>query len=136
MIHTIIYFGRYNLNFERLRAHPPPFARFMRHGESGVEQAINEPSPRVDGIVFGYMEKGMEGLHTEDAFWAVAVGDIVLQNPIKLDRLRHTDGKGFGPSASQFGDASARALLEDIIRENPSQVTELQEVRQDYFGLS
>ena len=136
MIHTIIYFGRYNLNFERLRSHPPPLATFMRHDESGAEWTIDEPSPKVDGMVFGYMQRGKEGLRTEDAFYAVAVGDIVLQNPIRLNRSRHTDGKGFGPSASQFGDASARALLEDIMRSNPAQATELREVERDFFGTA
>src|SRR5262249_4029719 len=51
----------------------------------------------------------------------VAVEDVVLQNLIKLDRSRHTDGKGFGPTASQFGDHAARVVLEDAIAANQSQ---------------
>ena len=32
---------------------------------------------------------------------------------------RHTDGKGFSPSPSQFGDESAMHLLVDLIIANP-----------------
>jgi hypothetical protein len=136
MVHTILYLGRYSLNFERLRSHTGAVATFVRHDESGAEWPIEAPSLKVDGIVFGYMERGKEGLHTEDAFFAVAVGDIVLRNPIKLGRTRHTDGKGFGPSASQFGEASAQVLLEDIIQANPGQAAELQEIHRSFFSAS
>jgi hypothetical protein len=136
MVHTIIYLGRYGINFEDLKSHPGRIATFVRHDESGGGWPIDPPSPKVNGIVFGYMEKGKEGLHSEDAFYAVAVGDTVLRNPIKLDRNRHTDGKGFGPAASQFGDAAARVLLDDIIHANPEQAAELHETRRDFFGAS
>jgi hypothetical protein len=135
MVHTIIYLGRYSLNFERLRSHAH-VSGFMGRHESGAEWSIEAASPKVDGIVFGYMEKGKEGLRTEDAFYAVAVDDVVLQSPLKLDRSRHTDGKGFGPTASQFGDRAAQALLEDVIKANQDQIAELREVQRRCFGTA
>jgi hypothetical protein len=69
----------------------------------------------------------------KDACYASTVGDIILANPLRVVPDKHTDGKWFGPAASQFGDCSARALLEDIIRQNPDQAGELQGVYRKYF---
>jgi hypothetical protein len=135
LIHTIIYLGRYSINYPRLHS-LGPVTGFVRLDGAGAESPIDAPSPKVDGIVFGYMERGYEGLSTEDAFCAVAVDDIVLDQKIKLVPDKHTDGKWFGPNSSTFGDTSARSLLEDIIRENPQQAAKLQAVYTQYFGTS
>ena len=134
MIHTILYLGRYRLNIGRLHEHTGSILTFKRLIEDGVFLPTAGPSDKVDGIVFGYMEKGYEGLSTKDAFHAVSVEDIVLDQTILLVPDRHTDGKWFGPSPSKFGDNSARALLRDIIAANPAKVAELKEVYQRYFG--
>jgi hypothetical protein len=126
MVHTILYLGRYSLNIGRLQEHKGPILVFERQIEEGVFLSTARPSNKVDGIVFGYMEKGYEGLSTKDSFHAVSVEDIVLDQTILLVPDRHTDGKWFGPSASQFGDDSARTLLRDIIAANPSKIEELE----------
>src|SRR5262245_3205591 len=119
MTHTIIYLGNYDLNFDRLRAHAGPVSRFLMLRQKGQPCPPAAPSDKVDGIVFGYLEKGDERLAAgKDACYVVTVGDVILANPLRLIPDRHTDGKWFGPAASQFGDSSARALLEDIIRQN------------------
>lgn len=134
MIHTILYLGRYSDNFDRLRSHTGRVGTFKRIDAKGNECPIDPPSEKVDGIVFGYMEKGYEGLSTKEAFYAVAVKDTVLETPIPLVPDRHTDGKRIGPSAPQFGSNSARVLLKDIIARNPSQAAELQAIYRNYFG--
>jgi hypothetical protein len=133
VIHTILYLGRFSLNIDRLREHRRAIRTFKRQNEKGVFLTTVGPSDKVDGIVFGYMEKGYERLSTKDAFYAVSVEDIVLDNPLLLVPDRHTDGKWFGPSPSQFGDESARALLRDIIAANLSKVAELQNTYKRFF---
>jgi len=123
MNHTIIYHGRYTLNFERLRAYEGHLQDFTRL----TERTLDSPSSKVDGIAFGYMQDG-------DRFLAVRVNDVVLAKPIELDPRIHTDGKGFGPTPSQFGDKSAKKLLKDIIEANPKQEAELIQLYDVFFG--
>ena len=138
MRHTIIYHGRHGLNFDRLcaynvRGHLHDFTRI--DGE-GKERDLASPSRNVDGIVFGYMEKTGEELPGNDRFFAVRVQDIVLDNPVQLVPSRHTDGKWFAPRPSQFGDESARALLDDIIAANTAQQASLMEIYNQFFTSS
>jgi hypothetical protein len=77
----------------------------------------------VDGIVFGYMEG------PEKRFYAVRADDVVLETPVELVPLRHTDGKGFGPNPTSFGDAPAYRLLTDMLATNPRQTAGLDELR-------
>lgn len=51
--------------------------------------------------------------------FAVSVGPVILDEPLKMDSARHLDGKGHGPGQTKFGDESARRLLADAIRLNP-----------------
>jgi hypothetical protein len=137
MRHTIIYQGRYSLNFDRLHDYQARerLPEFTRIDGQGGEWDLDPPSRKVDGIIFGYMEKtGDEELSASERFWAVRVQDIVLENPIRLVPRRHTDGKWFGPASSQFEDESARALLSDIIEANPAQRAALVKVYTRYFG--
>jgi hypothetical protein len=130
MIHTILYYGRFDLNFERLHSTKEKFT-VMRPDNKGFWN-VESPSDKVDGIVFGYMEKSKQGL--ENRFFAVKIEDIILGNPVQLVPDSHTDGKGFGPKPSQFGDLSAMQLLRDIIAQNPDQKINLQEIYNRYFG--
>ena len=134
MIHTVLYHGRYNLNLDRLREYEGHLHDFKRLDEEGNEWELESPSKNVKGIVFGYMEKGKEGLPDTDRFFAVRVEDVVLRNPIRLEPDLHTDGKWFGPQPSQFEDESARKLLADIIEANPEQSTELMRIYNRFFG--
>jgi len=51
--------------------------------------------------------------------FAVTVGPVILDVPLKIDPACHTDGKRFGPNPMLFGDDSAKRLLADAIRLNP-----------------
>ena len=133
MTHTIIYLGNLDKNLARLREHGRVRA-FKRIDADGNERDIDARADKADGIVFGYMEEGGKGIAEAERFFAVAVERIVLDKPVRLIPDRHTDGKKFGPSASQFGDSSARALLGDIIRDNPGQTTELRATWRADFG--
>lgn len=134
MVHTIVYLGRYNLNFDRLRSHNGAVNDFIMLDGEGTEKPAWKPSPKVDGIVFGYMEKGYEGVPQKEAYYCEAVGDVVLEKPIMLIPDRHTDGKRYGPASSQFGDVSAKTLLRDTIEQNPNQASQLEEIQHEFFG--
>ena len=84
---------------------------------------IGEPAKNADGVFFGYLEKrGREFVAVRARYLGALVN---LDNPVRLDPPRHTDGKKFGPHSSKFGDESARNLLCDMIDSNPSQAGEL-----------
>jgi len=134
MRHTIIYHGRYSLNFNRLLACKDKPSEFKRLDEENKTLEIDAPSRNVNGIVFGYMEKGKVQLPDGERFFAVRVEDVILDNPVKLERDVHTDGKGFGPISSQFGDESANRLLNDIIMANPQQKAALMKIYNRFFG--
>jgi hypothetical protein len=114
MKHTLLYMGRLSLNFDDLSPDSTEYAK-----ADGSKAPFNQPSSTTDGIVFGYMEK--PGYRC----FAVKVGDVVLDVPVQLEPDRHSDGKNYGPQPSQFGDASARALLADMIRYNPAQAEDI-----------
>ena len=56
-------------------------------------------------------------------FFAVRVlyddHDIVLENPVAIDPLRHMNNRRFSADPTLVGDDEASALLDDIIRDNP-----------------
>lgn len=109
MIHTLVYFGDMENNHHLLISDT-----CTRIDRSGHVVAISPPAAKVNGLVFGYMQESND-------YYAVVVENVVLLRPLKLDKGRHSDGKGYGPKASQFGDDSARRLLDDIISQNPFQ---------------
>jgi hypothetical protein len=114
MKHTILYRGDISLNFNRLS---PTTTTYVKAGKAGKTEP--EKSKAVDGIVFGYMEG------REKEFFAVSVGDAVLDVPLRIDTARHTDGKGFPPQGAIFGDESAQRLLADILRVNPGKAEDV-----------
>jgi len=128
MKHTILYHGRFELNFDRLHRLKDDFT-IKRTEDKGLA-TVASPSDKVDGIVFGYMEK------SKRRFFAVKVEDVILSKPVRLVPDLHTDGKGFGPAASQFGDQSAKRLLEGIIAQNPGQEDELGQIYESHFGAA
>lgn len=84
MLHTILYFGHFDRNFRALNSDTSTY-----RDRDGAAKAAEEPSPKVDGCRFRYMEcRGRE-------FVAVGVDDLVLRAPVLLIPERHTDGKGF-----------------------------------------
>jgi hypothetical protein len=133
MIHTILYHGRFSLNFDRLHELKDDFT--IRRPDGKGFFTLDSPADKVDGIVFGYMEKSKRGLGA-DRFYAVKVEDVILDRPVRIDPKRHTDGKGFGPIPSQFGDDSASRLLADIVEENPGQEDELRAIYESTFDIA
>jgi hypothetical protein len=111
MVHSIGYLGRFERSFEHLA---PGTTEYLR--VDGTIGKADERPANVDGVFFGYMQ-------TDDDFVAVRAQyediDVVVTNPVRLVRRRHTDGKGFGPNPSRFGDKSASRLLADLIAANP-----------------
>ena len=110
--HAIGYLGRFERNFSRLK---PGLRRYER--ADGSFRDVDERPRNADGVFFGYMER------TGKRFVAVRAqfggADVVVTNPVSLRPSRHTDGKGFGPNPSRFGDDSAERLLIDLIAANP-----------------
>ena len=51
--------------------------------------------------------------------------DIVLENPVPIDPLRHMGNRRFSADPTVVSDDEASALLDDIIRDNPDKQPEL-----------
>ncbi len=107
MQHTLLYLGRLEQNIATLSGGTSDYL-----DSDGNRRPADRPSEKADGIHFGYMQRS-------DAFFAVRVGALVLRAPVLLEPGRHSDGKGFGPQASLFGDDSAARLLVDAAIANP-----------------
>ena len=117
MTHQIIYCGAFDRNFTTFSGNASKYK-----DADGETVAISDPGERVDGIVFGYMEK------PDKQFVAVRANDLKFKKPLLLDRQRHMGGKGFGPIGSLLGDSSARQLLEDAAALNPADAVAIHEL--------
>jgi hypothetical protein len=113
MRHAIGYHSPFEENFASLR---PGVHSYRRR--DGVERPLPKWPARVDGVRFGFMQKGRQ-------FVAVRASrgqlDVVLKTPVSLRRAKHTDGKGLGPTPTTFGDEAALRLLDDMAAQNQSQ---------------
>ena len=118
MQHALVYHGSYELNFERLA---PGNASYT--ATDGDLRPLAPVPGSVDGLVVGYMER------TAKKFAAVRLRfedhDIVLQNPVMLDPMRHMGNRRFSPRPVVIQDDVASALVDDILTANPDQQTEL-----------
>ncbi|HMA23933.1 MAG: hypothetical protein ACM37U_11530 [Gemmatimonas sp.] len=118
MRHGYMYNGAFELNFAGLR----PGTTTYKTTE-GEERPLPPWPDKVDGVRVGYMEK------TGKKFYAVRIqygaDDIVLENPVALDPLRHMNNRRFSPQPIQVTDDEASALIDDIIRDNPEKQPEL-----------
>ena len=121
MRHSIGYLGHYDRDFQGL--HPGKCDYVRADGTLGK---VDERPQNVDGAFFGYMECQGKTFVAVRAQYAEV--EVILKTPVPLDRQRHTDGKGFGPKPSRFGDESAGHLLADMIAINPSMATQLQRI--------
>lgn len=108
MRHTFIYKGRLVLNFENITSETTHYYK-----PDGTKAMHPKASQKANGLVFGYMEKPGTGA------FAVSIGPVVLDVPLKIEPAHHTDGKKFGPSPLLFGNDSAKRLLAAAIRLNP-----------------
>lgn len=118
MRHGYMYNGAFELNFAGLR---PGTTNYKT--TEGEERPLPPWPDKVDGVRVGYMEK------TGKKFYAVRIqygaDDIVLENPVALDPLRHMNNRRFSPQPIQVTDDEASALIDDIIRDNPEKQPEL-----------
>jgi len=114
MEHTIIYMGNMARSFATLSE---TTSTYLDAG--GIKKRIDEPSPKADGLIFAYMERRPKLFFAVRVYDPVAKETVVLREPVLLVTERHTDGKGFSPTPSRFGDDSALHLLVDMIVSNP-----------------
>jgi hypothetical protein len=118
MLHALVYHGSYELNFDGLAPGTVSYT-----STDGGARSIEAPPGTVDGVVVGYMERSGK------RFTAVRVRfeghDVVLKNPIVLDKPRHLGNRRFSARPVVVQDDVASALLDDIIAANPEQQTEL-----------
>jgi hypothetical protein len=118
MRHAYMYNGSFESNYSNLR----PGTTTYRTTE-GDERPLPEWPDKIDGIRVSYMEKSGK------KFYAVRIQydghDVVLENPVYIDPLRHMNNRRFSAEPTRVDDDEASALLDDIIRENPDKQAEL-----------
>lgn len=121
MKHSIAYHGPYS-NWRLLRKGATTYRR-----RNGSEMPIPKPGRDVDGIQFGHVQDSSTG-----SFLVVRAmrgnDDVVFDGAVKIEPARHTDGKGFAPPPTTFGDESAKQLLTDALAANPSQAERLKKI--------
>ncbi|HEY9225953.1 MAG TPA: hypothetical protein VIP11_04855 [Gemmatimonadaceae bacterium] len=112
MRHAYMYNGAFELNYTELS----PKTTTYKSTEGDVRPLPAWPE-KIDGVRVAYMEK------TGKKFYAVRIQyenhDIVLENPVALDPLRHMNNRRFSPEPTVVSDDEASALLDDVIRDNP-----------------
>ena len=113
-----MYNGAFETNYSALR----PGMKTYTSTEGDVRQLRDWPE-KIDGIRVGYMEKSGK------KFFAVRVQyddhDVVLENPVHIDPMRHMGNRRFAADPTLVSDDEASALLDDIIRDNPDKQPEL-----------
>jgi hypothetical protein len=118
MRHALIYQGSFESNYPGLG---PGASTYL--ATDGALREVEKPPLNVDGIVIGYMERAGK------KFSAVRVlfedHDIVLENPVVLDPMRHMGNRRFSPRPIVIQDAIVSVLLDDVVARNSGQQAEL-----------
>jgi hypothetical protein len=118
MRHAIMYNGAFETNYSKLQPGSTTY-----YATEGDERTLPDWPEKIDGVRVGYMEKAGK------KFFAVRIQydnqDIILENPVALDPLRHLGNKRFSAGPMVVSDDEASALLDDVIRENPEKQPEL-----------
>ncbi len=118
MRHAYMYNGAFEKNYPALR---PGSASYV--ATDGATHPLPAWPDKIDGVRVGYMEKAGK------KFFAVRVqhdnADIVLENPVSMDPLKHMGNRRFSADPVEVTDEEASALLDDIIRDNPDRQPEL-----------
>jgi hypothetical protein len=113
-----MYHGAFELNYTRLQ---PGQATYK--STEGDDRPLPAWPDKADGVRVAYMEKSGK------KFFAVRVQygdhDVVLENPVVIDPLRHMSNQRFSAEPIVVSDDGASALLDDIIRDNPDKQKEL-----------
>jgi len=118
MRHAYMYNGAFEKNYASLNAGTKTYI-----STSGDVRTLPEWPAKVDGIRVAYMEKAGK------KFFAVRVQyddhDVILENPVHIDPMRHMNNRRFSADPSYINDDEASALLDDVIRDNPEKQPEL-----------
>jgi hypothetical protein len=118
MRHAYMYQGAFELNYPSLQP-----GRKTYKSTEGDERPLPDWPKKADGVRVAYMEKSGK------KFFAVRVQfenhDLVLENPVSIDPLRHMNNQRFSAEPIVVSDDGASALLDDIIRDNPEKQAEL-----------
>jgi hypothetical protein len=113
-----MYQGAFELNYAGLQP-----GRSTYKSTEGDERPLPDWPKKADGLRVGYMEKSGK------KFFAVRVQfddhDVVLENPVVIDPLRHMNNQRFSAEPTMVSDDGASALLDDIIRDNPEKQPQL-----------
>jgi len=116
-----MYNGAYELNYTALTPNKSTYKT-----TEGAERPLPEWPDKIDGVRIGYMEKSGK------KFFAVRIQygahDIVLENPVYVDPMRHMNNRRFSADPSVITDDEASAMLDDMIRDNPEKQPELAEL--------
>ena len=114
MQHGYLYNGAFEANYPGLK---PGVATYKT--TSGEVRPLPEWPAAIDGVRAGYMERrGKKFFVVRLQF---ADEDIVLANPVLIDRMRHLGNQRLAPGPLMVDDDCASALLDDAIAANPKQ---------------
>lgn len=118
MRHGYMYNGAYELNYKDLK---PGATKYV--STEGSARPLPAWPEKYDGVRIGYMEKAGK------KFFAVRVQydnhDVVLENPVAIDPMRHMNNRRFSSDPLPVTDDEASVLLDDIIRDNPDKQGDL-----------
>jgi hypothetical protein len=121
MRHGYMYNGSYELNYSDLKPNSSSYK-----GTDGSVRPLPDWPEKVDGVRVGYMEKSGK------KFYAVRIQygnhDIVLENPVYIDPMRHMNNRRFSADPTYVTDDEASVLLDDVIRDNPEKQPGLAEL--------
>jgi 5-methylcytosine-specific restriction endonuclease McrA len=103
--HTFVHRG----TLEHNRNLPPNATHFIT--AKGRRRGIR--SPNLDGIIFGFQD-------TPEGIALTQVDEIRLSTRVPIRRAHYAGLKALGPNGGDIGDRSARLMLEDAARANPT----------------
>ena len=118
MRHGYMYNGAFEKNYASLKPGATTY-----NSTDGEVRTLPEWPKKVDGIRVSYMEKAGK------KFYAVRLQyddhDVVLENPVYIDPMRHMNNRRFSADPTYISDDEASVMLDDIIRDNPEKQPEL-----------
>src|SRR5579884_4283518 len=112
MQHGYMYSGAYELNYPTLRAGANSYKT-----TEGETRSLPAWSSDIDGVHFSYMERSGKKFFAVRAQYGPH--DIVLENPVAIDPMRHLDNRRLTAETTTVSDALAEMMLDDMIRDNP-----------------
>lgn len=118
MLHSLIYHGSFELNFSHLSRGTVSYV-----ATDGQLRPLEAGPTSVDGLVIGYMER--RGKKFSAVRLCFEDEEIVLKNPVALDRLRHMGNRRFSSRPVVLKDEFVSSLMDDILAQNQEQQPEL-----------